>query len=361
MMTISHILIGGLAAATITQSSDALIVAIGAAAAILPDCDVVEAPAGKLLHVFTKIISFGQFSLPEFLARKFNHRGITHAFPIFLTWWIPLSALLIWQDYRWELPAAIGAGYFLGGCFPDMFTKSGVEFWWPLEGSRWAIPGNSDFRLRTGGRIEVCLLLILSVLATWIFWTNDRGGLSLEIGRWIGTSTGVEQVYNRYGSTNLINVQVDGVRAIDRTPVKSAFTLIQQQGMGFLVEDSQGNILKAGTEPDSQLISNRITAKQGRKASTIIKPLTITDNAIAQSLVSEYQSYPGDKIYLTGDLSVDDAEDVPAIPTSQYFPVISKSGTSVKLEACPVTTGYQYLKEAWGSGTLQIRVVHLNE
>lgn len=350
MMTLTHLTAGAIAAAGILQTDNPVLIGVGAIASLLPDVDLSVSPAGRVL-----------FFISWWLERHFPHRGPTHSIFVCAICTAITYAGCYFTGYSPLIAIAFGLGYFLGGIFPDCFTKSGAAIFWPLDSLPWWCPDNYRYRLSTGSRGEWILLTGLVVTMLIIFSINNKGGIELQFGQLLGSTSGVEQVYNRYGSTNLIDIQVDGVRAIDRTPVKSAFTLIQQHGLGFLVEDSQGNILKAGTEPDSQLISSRITAKQGRKASVIIKPLTITDTAIAQPLASEYQSYPSDKIYLTGDLSLDDEEDVPAIPTSQYFPVISKSGTSIKMEACPIAVGYSYLREAWGSGTLQVRVVHLNE
>lgn len=349
MLTLTHLTAGALAVGGILQTTNPVLLSIGAIAALLPDIDLSVSPAGRVF-----------FFISWWLEKKFPHRGPTHSIFIAAVLSAVFYGLCLWRGINPQISIAFGLGYLLGGVFPDCITKSGAQLFWPLDNHPWWVPDNHRFRLSTGSRGEYIFLAILVSVTVFLFSVNNKGGLELEFGKVLGTTTGVEAVYNKYGSDNLIVVTVDGVRSDNRTPVKEDFTLIQAAGRGFLVKNDQG-IYKAGDEPDVQIISSRITAKPGRKATTVMQNLTVTDNAIGNSIVQIYQAYPKAEIYLSGSIVLEDFEEFNPVTQPGQFPTIKKYANVAELNACPIRLAYQQLAQQWGTGQLNARIIIFKE
>lgn len=346
MMTLTHLTAGAMATAGILQTTNPTLLIVGACASLLPDIDLSVSPAGRVF-----------FFISWWLEKHFPHRGPTHSiFVAGLTAFCVYAASLYF-GWNPQIAIAVFLGYAVGGIFPDCLTKSGAAIFWPLDNYPWWVPNNHRYRLSTGSRAEYVLLTVLLCCTALIFNINNKGGFEIGFGQMLGSVSGVEQVYNKYGSTNQIVVTVDGVRAIDRLPIKRDFTLLQAQGQGFLLLDKGGEIFKAGTEPDVQIVSSKINAKPGKRVATIIQPVAINDGAIAPVLVNLYQSHPESDIYLSGQISIEDSEELLPQTVPGQFPVIQKFQSVIVLEGCPIKLAYQQLSAQWGTGTLNARII----
>jgi len=345
MMTLTHLIIGSTSTSLLLGTADPVILLTGAIASLMPDVDISVSPAGRLL-----------FPISRFLESRFPHRSATHSlvaslviacvdYPLAAAGYIPL-----------ELAHAINIGYFTG-YFADVFTKSGIEMFYPSP-VRCVCPGNRNLRLSTGSAPEYAVLGVFIAIAFVALSINMKGGLTVELNRFLATPTGIEQIYNTKGSDNLIMVSVEGVRAIDRQPVKAEYQLVQSHGLGFLVTDGQ-KIYKAGTEPDVQIISQRITGRTGQKAKTLIKTISINDEAIAPYLENLQASNIDAQIYLSGQLQLDDAEDLQIATDPQQFKTISKQQATLTLDAALLNQALPLLVEQWATGQITARIVYV--
>jgi inner membrane protein len=345
MMTLTHLVIGSTATSLLLGSADPVILLTGAIASLLPDVDISASPAGRLL-----------FPISRFLESRFPHRSATHSlvaslaiacidYPLAVNGFIPL-----------ELAHAINIGYFTG-YFADVFTKSGIEMFYPSP-VRCVCPGNRNLRLSTGSAPEYAVLGVFIAIAFIALSINMKGGLTVELNRYLATPNGVEQIYNKQGSDYLIAVNVEGVRAIDRQPVKGEYQLVQAHGLGFIVTDGQ-RVYKVGVEPDVQLISEKITGHAGRKAKTLIKTISLNDEAIAPQLQAIQAANSDAQIYLSGNLKLDDSEDLQIATDPQQFKTISKQQESLSLEAAPLSQALPLLSEQWATGQITVRIVYV--
>jgi inner membrane protein len=155
---------------------------------------------------------------------------------------------------------AVGA---IAGLLPDIDVSTS-----PV---RCVCPGNRNLRLRTGSNAEYFVLVLLIAIALAIFNINNSGGLLTQFNRLIAAPSGVQKIYNEFGSTRLIKANIKGVRTTDRSRVVGQFLIIQSFGTGFLVQADDGRIYKASTEPDSQIFLEEITADVGKPAITNIE------------------------------------------------------------------------------------------
>jgi inner membrane protein len=341
MMTITHLLCGSLGTAILMQSSQPEILLISAIASLLPDIDISTSPIGRIL-----------VPVSRFLEQRFSHRSATHS--------IVASGLLAVVSYGLALrfPIAIdfvhalNIGYFFGW-FLDCFTKSGVEMFYPLP-VRCVCPGNRNLRFSTASPQEYWLIAILAAIAIWVFQINSHGGLMSEFNRMIAAPSGVEELYNEKGGTNLIIAHVEGVYASDRTPVKADYPIIATNGQGFLLLGENGEIYKAGADPDSNIIPKRITGEVKNPAVVQVEMVSFVDEDLGK-----LASFADKQAYLTGAVSVDDPESVIISPHPREWNAIALSGSTVTLKNAPIAQVIQALNDQYITGSINVRMIYV--
>ena len=345
MMGLTHLIIGGSAASLFLQSSDSTVLLTGAIASLLPDIDISTSPAGRVFPWIAR-----------WFEKRFPHRSCTHSlfasgvvalisYPAAIYFSLPLTTIHALN---------IGFGF---GWFADSFTRNGVEIFWPSP-VRCVCPGNRNLRLKTGSQAEYGVLVFLIAIALIVFNINASGGLLTQFNRLMASTNGVEQLYNEHGSNHLMIAHIQGVRSSDRTPISGDFYIIQQEGTGFLVQAKNGEIYKAGSDPDSQIIAEKITADPGPVATTTIEPLTLNEEPVGQFLIPFNRA--GAMVYISGQLSVDDPESLQLLADPYQFPTIRVASNSITLESAPLGMVYQLLSEQFATGSLSIRSIYVN-
>lgn len=343
MLGVSHLLISGTATSLILGTADPTIILTGAIAGLLPDIDISTSPAGR---VFPWVSGYFERRMPH---RSCTHSIIASAVVAVISYGTAIFLNLSLIKYA----SALVVGYFFGW-FADVFTRGGVEMFWPSP-VRCVCPGNRNFRLKTGSNAEYSVLVGLVVLAILVFSINSNGGLLTQFNRLIASPSGVEQVYNQSGSTNLVIAQIQGVRMSDRLRVSGNFLIIQAAGQGFIVQSDAGQIFKVGTEPDSQILTEKITADVGKAAVTSIESLNLEDEELSEKL-SPFDR-PGRLVFISGEVAVDEPDDI-SISTDPYqFPFARKSGNILKLEAAPLNYVIEKFGEQLVTGQLSIRSI----
>ena len=253
-----------------------------------------------------------------------------------------------------NLAHAVSIGYFFGW-FADCFTRGGVEMFYPNP-VRCVCPGNRNLRLRTGSNAEYFVLMVLVAIALAVFNINNSGGLFTQFNRLIASTSGVQHIYNDSGSTHLIKANIKGVRTSDRAPVMGNYTIIQSHGSGFIVQSATGEIYKAGTEADAQILVEEITADVGRAAITNIESLTLEEEEIRAALAPFNRT--GTMVFVSGQLSIDDPDSAGLTADPYQFSFIRQAGESVTLEAAPLPIVTSRLGEQFATGALQIRIIN---
>lgn len=345
MMGITHMTIGATATSLILQSANVTLVAAGAVATLLPDVDTSRSPAGRVFPWISR-----------WLEGRFPHRSCTHS--LVASGVIALSTYpaALWLNLPLGLIHAVNIGYF-AGWFADMFTRNGVEMLYPSS-TRWVVPGNRNFRLSTNSPAEYGLLVVLMAIAVFCFNVNANGGIMTQFNRLIASPTGVEQLYNQKGSNHLMVAHLKGVRASDKAPVQADFWIIQSHGEGFIVQGADGAIYKAGTEPDVQIIAEKITADAGSVAAITIDPVKLNDQEVLATL--EPFNRPGVMVFVTGQITIDDPEGLAEtlFVDPQQFPFIRAAGASATLELAPLAIVQQVLGEQFATGQLAIKSIY---
>ena len=344
MLGISHLLISGTATSLILSTASPTIIAVGAIAGLLPDIDISTSPAGRVVPWIS-----------AFFESRMPHRSCTHSFLASGIVAIFSYGLSFFFPNLINLVHALNVGYFFGW-FADCFTRAGVEMFYPNP-IRCVCPGNRDFRLQTGSNAEYFVLVVLIAIALGVFNINNSGGVLTQFNRMIASTSGVQQIYNSSGSTHLIKANIRGVRTSDRSPVNEEYLIVQSLGSGFLVESKEGKIYKASTEPDAQILTEKITADVGQQAITKIESLTLNDEVIGPALAPFNRV--GAKIYVSGTLSVDNFDSSTLQRDPYQFPSIKATNTSITLEAAPLQMIQRSLSEEFATGELQIRIINV--
>jgi inner membrane protein len=340
MMTITHLLTGSLGTAIVLQSANPEILFVGAIASLFPDIDISTSPIGR---IFTPIA--------RFLEKRFPHRSATHSLLASILLGVISYGVAI-KFGGWNYIHALNIGYFFGW-FLDCFTKSGVEMFYPIP-VRCVCPGNRNLRFSTASPPEYWLIAILAAIAIWIFQVNSQGGLMREFNRLIAAPSGVEELYNQQGGTNVIIAHVDGVFASDRTPVKGDFPIVATDGQGFILLGVNGEIYKVGNDPDSNIIPHRITGEVERSAVIKVDIVSFLDESI-----SKLAKYSDKQAYLSGTVSIDDPESAIAPQHPQQWKTIEISGTTVTLNNAPIGQVLTVLGEQYLTGSLSVRSIYV--
>ena len=341
MLGISHLLISGTATALFLGTAEPSVLLTGAIAGLLPDIDTSLSPAGRMFPWITALFESRQ-----------GHRGVSHS--LFASSVVAILSYAISFFLHWFLPyaSALAIGYSFGW-FADVFTQGGCEMFWPSR-LLCVCPGNRNLRLRTGSNNEYIVLACLVAIAISVFAINSRGGLFTQFNRLIASPSGVIRLYNEEGNSHKILVNVEGVRSSDRAKVKAQFLIVQQSGSGFIVQDNNSKIYKVGSDPDSQILTERITADIGEPAVTNLETLTLDDGFIGESLGKFLRS--GALVYVTGQLTIEDLESLPP-PDPYEFHFIKQSGTGVTLEAAPLQNVLSLLGNEFAKGGLSIKII----
>lgn len=338
--------IGATAVSLGLQTANPTLLFLGAITSLLPDIDISVSPAGRVFPWISR-----------WLERRFPHRSCTHSFFASFIVAIATYPAATGGNVPWSLLHAINIGYF-AGWFADAFTRSGVEMFYPSP-VRWAIPGNRNLRLRTGSPSEYGLLVLLVAIALLSFNINANGGILTQFNRLIASTSGVEQLYNELGSNHLMVAHIKGVRASDRAPVMGDFWIIQATGQGFIVESQTGEIYKAGTEPDCQLIAEHITADPGPAATTSMEILKLEEEIVADKL--QQFNRAGAMVFISGQLTIDDPEGLALVIDPYQFQTIRASSNSINLEAAPLTSVQQALGEQFATGILTVKSIYAQQ
>ncbi|MBO3461217.1 metal-dependent hydrolase [Aetokthonos hydrillicola Thurmond2011] len=346
MMGWTHMVVSATATSLILGTANPAVIAVGAVSGLLPDVDISTSFAGQILPWISR-----------WLERRFPHRSCTHS--------LAASGFIAAVSYGityltggkfWQIATAISIGYFFGW-FIDAFTKSGVEMFYPSP-VRCVCPSNRNFRLKSGSSQEYGLLILVMAIAVFSFNINANGGVLTQFNRLIAAPSGVEQIYNESGSSHLIKAHIKGVMTSDRSPVLGDFLIIQSLGNGFVVQAKDGKLYKAGTDPESQILINRVTADSSEPAVTTIESIVLEDDELSKVL-SRFD-HDNAMVFVSGEITIDDPDIKFALDPHQ-FPFIKRSQTTdspgVKLEVAPLKYVKKKLGDQFATGQLSIRSI----
>ena len=239
MMALTHGVIGAVTfagASALAGTPEAMPLTgatLGAAtvAAWLPDVDTPHSKAGWCVY-----------PLALWIERRFGHRTVTHSL-LGTLFFALLCSPLLWMPHLAQLHALHGVwGALLCGyvshLLADAATKSGVPLAWPSR-ARWVFPGNERYRIRTGSRAEMGLLIIfvlLGVLFVPVSRLGPRRLLHLATASLPGAVRDAEDWSQEWN----LEVDVEGYDVLEQKMVSGRFPVVGRRDDGTIIIDRGG-------------------------------------------------------------------------------------------------------------------------
>jgi inner membrane protein len=254
---------------------------------------------------------------------------------------------------------ALNLGYFLGW-YADNFTKQGVCAFFPHPG-RLVTPGNPRLRLSTGSSAEYFLLVVLVCVAIAIINLNTSGGILKAFNQTLGLSSGAVEIVAAEQNQYLLMAQIKGRNTLTQQAVQGQFEVVQPLTQtDLLVKDRQGRLYRAGETQESQIQITQVQVQRQGNVKPSVREIRLEDEAIKEALSRIPQS---DRIYLSGLLTVEDAEDlVPPNYPDRFNAIRVQPGSgiaSVHLEAASPAEVIRILGDYSARGSLIVRSIHV--
>jgi inner membrane protein len=328
-------------------TADPVLLGTAVIASQFPDLDTSKSWIGRL-PPFTLI--------SRWIEKRYSHRILTHSFLFSLGLAAVTFPVTLWNQSLW---IALNLGYFLGW-YADNFTKQGVSAFFPHPG-RLVTPGNPRLRLSTGSSAEYFLLAVLVCVAIAIINLNTSGGILKAFNQTLGLSSGAVEIVATEQNQYLLMAQIKGRNTLTQQAVQGQFEVVQPLTQtDLLVKDSQGRLYRAGETQESQILITQVQVQRRGIVKSSVREIRLEDEAIAEALSRIPQS---DRIYLSGLLTVEDAEDlVPPNYPDRFNSIRVQPGSgiaSVHLEAASPAEVIRILGDYSASGSLIVRSIHV--
>jgi inner membrane protein len=281
---------------------------------------------------------------------------LTHSFLFSLGLAAVTFPVTLWNQSVW---IALNLGYFLGW-YADNFTKQGVCAFFPHPG-RLVTPGNPRLRLSTGSSAEYFLLVVLVCVAIAIINLNTSGGILKAFNQTLGLSSGAVEIVAAEQNQYLLMAQIKGRNTLTQQAVQGQFEVVQPLTQtDLLVKDSQDRLYRAGETQESQILITQVQVQRQGNVKPSVREIRLEDEAIAEALSRMPKS---DRVYLSGLLTVEDAEDlVPPNYPDRFNSIRVQPGSgiaSVHLEAASPAEVVRVLGDYSASGSLIVRSIHV--
>jgi inner membrane protein len=328
-------------------TADPVLLGTAAIASQFPDLDTSKSWIGRLPPLTM---------ISRWIEKRYSHRTLTHSFLFSLGLAVVTFPLSVWNQSLW---IALNLGYFLGW-YADNFTKQGVCAFFPHPG-RLVTPGNPRLRLSTGSSAEYFLLVVLVCMAIAIINLNTSGGILKAFNQTLGLSSGAVEIVAAEQNQYLLMAQIKGRNTLTQQAVQGQFEVVQPLTQtDLLVKDSQGRLYRAGETQESQIQITQVQVQRQGNVKQSVREIRLEDEAIAEALSRIPQS---DRIYLSGLLTVEDAEDlVPPNYPDRFNSIRVQPGSgiaSVHLEAASPAEVIRILGDYSASGSLIVRSIHV--
>jgi inner membrane protein len=241
MMALTHAVIGCAGISLILATNDPLHLALAIAGSQLPDLDTSTSTIGQIL-----------FPISNWIENRYPHRSVTHCF--LATCAIAVFASPLYFYYDWKTWLCLPLGHLLS-CFSDVFTKQGVQLYWPHP--VWCISvSNPNRRLQTGGPGEYWVLAIAVIILIGAIKLSGMGGPTALVGNSLGLRSNAMEIYQTNAASYHVYAQVSGTFASDSSPADGKYFIVAVEGNEFVISNKNG-IFKTGIN----IISTRLTAK----------------------------------------------------------------------------------------------------
>lgn len=201
---------------------------------LLPDIDTTRSFIGRVLFPISSIIE-----------KKIGHRGVTHSLlfsSIFFFALLPFSfrfAFALWMGY-------------VGHLLADMLTISGVPLLYPAS-YICVMPGNDDYRIRTGTWKE---FVLLGVMASLFLPALRLNAVSIErtLHKTFKNMSSAVADYNELAGNNRVFLYIEGYFQHTQGKVLGEYEVVARLDENtLLVQDMEGNLYSVGRKSENQI------------------------------------------------------------------------------------------------------------
>ena len=330
-MALTHAVISCAGISLILTTNNPLHLALAIAGSQLPDLDTSTSTIGQIL-----------FPISNWIENRYPHRSITHSLIATVAIAILASPLYFYADWKTWLCLPLGH---LISCFSDVFTKQGVQLFWPHPA--WCISvSNPNRRLKTGGTGEYWVLAIAAGVLAIALNLSSSGGPTAFVGNTLGLRVNAVDKYQQNSASNHVWAEISGTFATDSSRADGKYFLVAADGNEFIVSSQKGQIYKTG----ENVISDRLTVEVGKPASSSVQSLEFDEEEF--SIVP----IPNAAVFISGEVLVDDPELVKIGTDSKQFTVAKLTGDSLTFTYCPLEKAITLLKDQIVSGSIEAKI-----
>ena len=330
MMALTHAIISTAGISLILTTSDPIHLALAIAGSQLPDLDTSTSTIGQIL-----------FPISNWIENRYPHRSITHSLIATLAIVILASPLYFYADWKTWLCLPLGH---LISCFSDVFTKQGVQLFWPHPA--WCISvSNPNRRLKTGGTGEYWVLAIAAAVLIAAINLSGTGGPTALVGTSLGLRSNAIETYQQSSASNHIYADVIGKFAADSSTADGKYFIVAANGSEFILfKDKQ--VFKT----NQSLIPTRLTAAVGLPASSSVQTLEFDDEAFS---ITPPQNA---SVFVSGELLIDDPDLIKIPANPKQFEVAKLTGDKINFSYCLLEKAIALLKDQVVSGSLEAKI-----
>jgi inner membrane protein len=330
MMALTHAVISCAGISSILTTNDPLHLALAIGGSQLPDLDTSTSTIGQIF-----------FPISNWIENRFPHRSVTHSLIATSILAILSAPLYFYAD--WKTWLCLPLGHLLS-CFSDVFTKQGVQLYWPHP--VWCISvSNPNRRLQTGGTGEYWVLAIAAALLAFALNLSGSGGLTAFFGNSLGLRSNALEIYQQNSAANHIYAEIAGTFASDSTRADGKYFIIAMENSEFIVNNKVG-IFKSGTN----IISDRLTAEIGKPASSSVQSLEFDEEEFALVPVSNAS------IFITGTLTLEEPDLIKIPSNPKQFETVQLSGEQINFTYCPLENALVLLKGQIITGAVEAKI-----
>jgi inner membrane protein len=330
MMALTHAVITCAGVSLIFTTANPLHLALAIAGSQLPDLDTSTSTIGQIFY-----------PISNWIENRFPHRSVTHS--LIATSVLAILSTPLYFYFDWKTWLCLPLGHLIS-CFSDVFTKQGVQLFWPHPA--WCISvSNPNRRLQTGGTGEYWVLAIAAAVLIAAINLSRTGGPTALVGTSLGLRSNTIETYQQSSASNHIYANVTGTFAADSAAADGKYFVIANEGNEFVVINKQG-IFKTGTN----IIAARLTAEVGKPASSSVQILEFDEEEFALVPIENAL------VFLTGTLVVDDPQSIKIAINPRQLENAKLSGEQLNLSYCPLEVAIKLLKGQYITGSLEAKI-----
>ena len=331
MMALTHAVISCAGISLILTTNDPLHLALATAGSQLPDLDTSTSTIGQIL-----------FPISNWIENRFPHRSVTHS--LIATTVLAILSAPLYFYFDWKTWLCLPLAHLIS-CFSDVFTKQGVQLFWPHPA--WCISvSNPNRRLQTGGTGEYWVLAIAAAVLAIALNLSSSGGPTAFVGNTLGLRVNAVDKYQQNSASNHVWAEISGTFATDSSRADGKYFLVAADGNEFIVSSQKGQIYKTG----ANIISDRLTVEVGKPASSSVQSLEFDEEEFSIVPISNAA------VFISGEVLVDDPELVKIATDSKEFTVAKLTGDSLTFTYCPLEKAIALLKDQIISGSIEAKI-----